>query len=151
VQFLPPRREFVVLVRLSANQVKLYDKYLKDYVRLPPTLGSKDKIKSKEKVKGTENDKEKNDGNDESNDEDESSVGQKLFADYQTLMLVWQHPWLLKMHSARAKKQAVEGDTDESWFEDSSSDEGEESSSGKDDAGKSNGKASAARATRSAR
>ncbi|XP_033127122.1 transcriptional regulator ATRX-like [Anneissia japonica] len=73
--YLPPKYEYVISVRLSKIQIELYEKYLSTYAR----------------VDGGESLQRK---------------GMGLFADYQALMRIWTHPWVLRLSSIRDIKRA---------------------------------------------
>ena len=70
VKFLPPKYEYVISVRLSPLQIKLYEKYLELHRNNPNNLR-----------------------------------GASLFSDYQALMRIWTHPWVLKMDEIRQEKK----------------------------------------------
>ncbi|XP_061903970.1 transcriptional regulator ATRX-like isoform X3 [Entelurus aequoreus] len=75
-QFLPPKHEYVVAVRVSLLQYKLYSHYLHHVSGMSGQIG-------KEKVK----------------------IGANLFKDFQVLGRVWTHPWCLQLtHKAKEKK-----------------------------------------------
>ena len=75
VKYLPPKFEFVISIRLSPIQILLYEKYL-------------DKFSS----------------NPYSGRTDSTSVA-GLFSDYQALMRIWTHPWVLKLDEIRQEKK----------------------------------------------
>ena len=70
-KLLPPKHEYVLSVRLSELQMKLYEVYLK--LNMPT----------------------------ESNPYHCTS----LFSDYQCLMRIWTHPWVLKLDEIRQEKK----------------------------------------------
>ena len=72
-KLLPAKYEYVIAVRLSAIQIKLYETYLEQ-----------------EKSGG---------GNGNGN------KGAGLFTDYQALMRIWTHPWVLKLDEIRQEKK----------------------------------------------
>nr|XP_057943156.1 transcriptional regulator ATRX-like isoform X2 [Doryrhamphus excisus] len=75
-QFLPPKHEYVVAVRVSPLQYKLYSHYLQHVSGMSSQLGSA-------KMK----------------------VGANLFKDFQVLGRVWTHPWCLQLsHKAKEKR-----------------------------------------------
>lgn len=69
-QFLPPKHEYVLSVRISALQYKLYRYYL-DHIASVGSTTSKVKVKT----------------------------GANLFKDFQVLGRVWTHPWCLHLSS----------------------------------------------------
>lgn len=71
-KFLPPKYEYIVSVRLSPLQIKLYEKYLEMFV---------------------------------GNNSNPMARGTSLFSDYQALMRIWTHPWVLKMDEIRQEKK----------------------------------------------
>ena len=71
-KLLPPKQEYVINVRLSELQMKLYEEYIKNHTP-------------------TEN--------------NPLSHGTSLFADYQCLMRIWTHPWVLKLDEIRQEKK----------------------------------------------
>ncbi len=75
-KLLPPKHEYVIAVRLSKEQMELYEKYLDLNV-------TKDPLNPNRVI----------------------SKGATLFSDYQNLMRVWTHPWVLKMHEEREEKK----------------------------------------------
>jgi len=70
-KFLPPKHEYVISVRLSKVQIELYEKYLS---RLSSNVGD---------LSGM------------------TLGGSRIFTDYQNLMKIWTHPWVLKMDEIR--------------------------------------------------
>ena len=74
-KFLLPKHEYVIAIRLSKRQVDLYKKYLD---RLMSDMG-----------------------------EITGSVvrGARIFTDYQYLMKIWTHPWVLKMDEVRQENR----------------------------------------------
>lgn len=74
-KFLLPKYEYVVLVRLSKLQMELYDKYLQ---RLSA------------------------DGSDITGG---PIRGSRIFTDYQNLMKIWTHPWVLKLDEIRQENR----------------------------------------------
>jgi len=70
-KFLPPKHEYVISIRLSLVQVELYEKYLG---RLSSNVGDLTGMTLK---------------------------GSRIFTDYQNLMKIWTHPWVLKMDEIR--------------------------------------------------
>ncbi|XP_054610392.1 transcriptional regulator ATRX-like [Dunckerocampus dactyliophorus] len=76
IQFLPPKHEYVVAVRVSPLQYKLYSHYLQHVSGISSQIGSA-KLK----------------------------VGANLFKDFQVLGHVWTHPWCLQLsHKTKEKK-----------------------------------------------
>jgi transcriptional regulator ATRX len=71
-KFLPPKHEYVIAIRLSKVQMDLYDKYLE---RLQSSCGGD---LTGQVVRGA-----------------------RIFTDYQNLMKIWTHPWVLKMDEIR--------------------------------------------------
>ncbi|XP_061189382.1 transcriptional regulator ATRX-like [Saccostrea echinata] len=69
-KYLPPKHEYVIAVRLSPVQIRLYEKYLE-----MAGFGTDDAPKA--------------------------NRGARLFSDYQALMRIWTHPWVLKMDEIR--------------------------------------------------
>ncbi|XP_062594649.1 transcriptional regulator ATRX-like [Saccostrea cucullata] len=69
-KYLPPKHEYVIAVRLSPVQIRLYEKYLE-------LAGF-----------GTDS-------------APKANRGARLFSDYQALMRIWTHPWVLKMDEIR--------------------------------------------------
>ncbi|XP_053400537.1 transcriptional regulator ATRX-like [Mercenaria mercenaria] len=95
-KFLPPKFEYVISVRLSKVQMSLYEKYLE--MNVGGTTGTSE-IRSK---------------------------GARLFTDYQALMRIWTHPWVLKLDEIRQENKRQFDDTDDdddSFINDSGSDE----------------------------
>ncbi|CAH1777536.1 unnamed protein product [Owenia fusiformis] len=78
VKYLPPKLEYVVSIRLSPVQIKMYRQYLD--MNVDPT---QDKVK-----------------------------GARLFADYQQLMRIWTHPYVLKLHEVREENKRQFDDED---------------------------------------
>ncbi|XP_072040864.1 LOW QUALITY PROTEIN: uncharacterized protein [Amphiura filiformis] len=77
-KFLPPKHEYVLSVRLSPKQVKLYELYLGQYSGM------------------------KKDENGPMVQQRSTSV----FADYQSLMRIWTHPQVLKLNTIREENKA---------------------------------------------
>ncbi|KAM7397771.1 hypothetical protein PAMA_005884 [Pampus argenteus] len=67
-QFLPPKHEYVVAVRVSPLQYKLYRHYL-DHVAAVGSMTNRGKVRS----------------------------GANLFKDFQVLSRIWTHPWCLQL------------------------------------------------------
>ena len=67
-KFLPPKQEYVISVRLSDMQIKLYEEYLKRGGQVDGQITTR---------------------------------GAQLFKDYQSLMKIWTHPWVLKLAEIR--------------------------------------------------
>ncbi|XP_069002853.1 transcriptional regulator ATRX-like [Embiotoca jacksoni] len=81
-QFLPPKHEYVLAVRISPLQYKLYRFYL-DHVTGVGSLADKAKQR----------------------------IGANLFKDFQALGRVWAHPWCLQLSCiGRNKKNQVPGE-----------------------------------------
>ncbi|XP_061658924.1 transcriptional regulator ATRX-like isoform X1 [Syngnathoides biaculeatus] len=78
-EFLPPKYEYVVAVRLSPLQYKLYTHYLQHVSGFGSVIGTA-------KVK----------------------IGANLFKDFQALSRIWTHPWCLQL-SYKAKAQTLKG------------------------------------------
>ncbi|XP_033631300.1 transcriptional regulator ATRX homolog isoform X2 [Asterias rubens] len=76
-KFLPPKYEYVVSVRLSPVQIKMYELYLQ----------SQSRNDSGELMEGSA-----------------KGSGCGLFADYQQLMRIWTHPHVLKLNEIRQEK-----------------------------------------------
>ncbi|XP_051903435.1 transcriptional regulator ATRX-like isoform X3 [Hippocampus zosterae] len=75
-EFLPPKYEYVVAVRVSPLQYKLYNHYLQHVSGLGNVIGTT-------KMK----------------------IGANLFKDFQVLSRVWTHPWCLQLsYKAKEKK-----------------------------------------------
>ncbi|XP_019719517.1 transcriptional regulator ATRX-like [Hippocampus comes] len=75
-EFLPPKYEYVVAVRVSPLQYKLYNHYLQHVSGLGNVIGTA-------KMK----------------------IGANLFKDFQVLSRVWTHPWCLQLsYKAKEKK-----------------------------------------------
>uniref|UniRef100_T1IWW8 ATP-dependent helicase ATRX n=1 Tax=Strigamia maritima TaxID=126957 RepID=T1IWW8_STRMM len=85
--FLPPKYEYVISIRLSEVQVKLYKHFL-DHLARGKMSGSK---------------------------------GSGLFADYQGLMKIWTHPYVLKLAEIRDENKAMYN-SDDSFIDDESCD-----------------------------
>ncbi|XP_059207440.1 transcriptional regulator ATRX-like [Centropristis striata] len=76
-QFLPPKHEYVLAVRVSPVQYKLYRYYL-DHVTGMGSMTNGVKVK----------------------------IGANLFKDFQVLSRIWTHPWCLQLnHISRENKQ----------------------------------------------
>ena len=79
-KFLPPKEEYVISVRLSPLQIELYEKYMETFrseeTKAANETGEAFKIR-----------------------------GASLFTDYQALMRVWTHPWVLKLSAIRQEKK----------------------------------------------
>ena len=76
-KFLPPKHEYVISVRLTSVQIKLYELYLQ----------SQSRNNSGELIEGSS-----------------KGSGAGLFADYQQLMQIWTHPHVLKLSEIRQEK-----------------------------------------------
>jgi transcriptional regulator ATRX len=74
-KFLGPKLEYVVLVRLSPLQITLYEKYL---------VGASASVEGHAEMLGR---------------------GGRLFNDYNFLMRICAHPWLLKLHEVREENK----------------------------------------------
>ena len=85
-KLLPPKHEYVISVRLSPIQIELYEKYLE--LHKPPEKG-------------------------EAGGSGNGTNTFSLFSDYQSLMRIWTHPWVLKLEEARQEKRVRL--TCESW------------------------------------
>lgn len=72
--FLPPKNEYVLSIRLSEKQITLYKNYLVKQRGI-------ESINSLGKVHGTQ-----------------------LFNDFQMLARIWTHPWILKLNDDRVQK-----------------------------------------------
>ncbi|XP_062261393.1 transcriptional regulator ATRX-like [Platichthys flesus] len=75
-QFLPPKHEYVLAVRISPLQYKLYRYYLDHISGVGPMLNS---VKIK--------------------------IGANLFKDFQALGRIWTHPWCLQLSSTSKEKK----------------------------------------------
>ncbi|KAL3042493.1 hypothetical protein OYC64_020427 [Pagothenia borchgrevinki] len=75
-QFLPPKHEYVLAVRLSPHQYRLYRYYLDNIT----AMGSS---KNRANVK----------------------VGANLFKDFQVLSRIWTHPWCLQLNYISKRKK----------------------------------------------
>ncbi|XP_074649962.1 uncharacterized protein LOC141905101 [Tubulanus polymorphus] len=84
-RYLPPKFEYVVNIRMSPLQMDLYQKYL-------------------EKCGYNE---------DGGGGYMTMGKGARLFADFQKLMQIWTHPWVLKMDEVRQQNKRVVEDDDE--------------------------------------
>ncbi|KAI5742804.1 hypothetical protein M8J77_011475 [Diaphorina citri] len=94
--FLPPKYEYVISIKLTDLQIKLYSHYLQSHV---------------------------NTGDNKP----------RLFADYQTLKLVWTHPYALKSASVhRQKRQEAKLSDSEGSLRDFIDDDDEEEEDGSD-------------------
>ncbi|XP_040038973.2 transcriptional regulator ATRX [Gasterosteus aculeatus] len=79
-QFLPPKHEYVLAVRISPNQYKLYRHYL-DHVTGMGSMTNPGKART----------------------------GANLFKDFQVLSRIWTHPWCLQLsYSSKEKKSHYE-------------------------------------------
>ncbi|XP_076468089.1 uncharacterized protein LOC143298937 isoform X2 [Babylonia areolata] len=96
-KFLPPKQEYVISVRLSEVQIKLYEEYLKRNGQVEGQITTR---------------------------------GAQLFKDYQNLMKIWTHPWVLKLAEIRDESK-MKYDDEDSFIDDDASDE--EKSFGSDD------------------
>ncbi|XP_038056819.1 transcriptional regulator ATRX homolog isoform X2 [Patiria miniata] len=76
-KFLPPKHEYVISVRLTDVQIKLYELY----------LGSQSRNDTGQLIDGSS-----------------KGSGTGLFADYQQLMQIWTHPHVLKLSEIRQEK-----------------------------------------------
>lgn len=74
-KFLPPKFEYVIAVRLSKVQIELYRSY---FSMKGLMAGDNWTVITK---------------------------GAKLFSDYQALMKIWTHPWILKLDEIRAQNK----------------------------------------------
>ncbi|KAJ8266440.1 hypothetical protein GJAV_G00130440 [Gymnothorax javanicus] len=84
-KFLPPKHEYVLLVRVTPIQVKLYRFYLEHFTGADVcnSVGGR------------------------------SRVGAKLFQDFQVLSRIWTHPWCLQLaHIKKAVPQGVNNEDD---------------------------------------
>jgi len=79
-KYLPPKHEFVVSIRLSQVQIELYEKYL-GQLSLSSNVGD---------IAGM------------------TLRGARIFTDYQNLMKIWTHPWVLKMDEIRQENRVFE-------------------------------------------
>ncbi|KAL8573406.1 hypothetical protein ACOMHN_032421 [Nucella lapillus] len=96
-KFLPPKQEYVISVRLSSMQIKLYEDYLKRNGQVEGQITTR---------------------------------GAQLFKDYQNLMKIWTHPWVLKLAEIRDINK-MKYDDEDSFVDDEYTDE--EKSFGSDD------------------
>merc|ERR1712087_61122 len=108
-KFLPPKHEYVIKVRLSPLQIKLYTEYLDKFVH------KKDQPPEEKKKLG---------------------AGGRLFQDYQYLSRIWTHPHCLAIAQKRADirdqyKWIEESDADSDLM--TSSSEEDDASSSSDD------------------
>ncbi|XP_070197492.1 transcriptional regulator ATRX homolog isoform X3 [Littorina saxatilis] len=88
-KFLPPKQEYVISVRLSEVQMKLYEEYLRRSGQVEGQITTR---------------------------------GAQLFKDYQNLMKIWTHPWVLKMAEIRDELK-MKYDDEDSFIDDEYSDE----------------------------
>ncbi|XP_034060105.1 transcriptional regulator ATRX-like [Gymnodraco acuticeps] len=86
-QFLPPKHEYVLAVRLSPHQYRLYRYYLDNITAMG---SSRNRVNVK--------------------------VGANLFKDFQVLSRIWTHPWCLQLNyiSKRKKKDLLSKNTNKS-------------------------------------
>ncbi|KAJ4929776.1 hypothetical protein JOQ06_018797 [Pogonophryne albipinna] len=86
-QFLPPKHEYVLAVRLSPHQYRLYRYYLDNITAMG---SSRNRVNVK--------------------------VGANLFKDFQVLSRIWTHPWCLQLNyiSKRKKKDLLNKNTNRS-------------------------------------
>ena len=75
-KLLPPKHEYVISVRLSPLQIELYEKYL-SVTRSERGAGGAAQM----------------------------GAGASLFSDYQALMRIWTHPWVLRLDEIRQEKK----------------------------------------------
>ena len=75
-KLLPPKHEYVISVRLSPLQIELYEKYLSVTCRERGAGGAA-----------------------------QMGAGASLFSDYQALMRIWTHPWVLRLDEIRQEKK----------------------------------------------
>ncbi|XP_037603550.1 transcriptional regulator ATRX-like [Sebastes umbrosus] len=75
-QFLPPKHEYVLAVRISPQQYKLYRYYLDHFTG----VGSVPNIPR-------------------------MKIGANIFKDFQVLGRIWTHPWCLQLHYNRKEKK----------------------------------------------
>ncbi|XP_067663405.1 transcriptional regulator ATRX-like isoform X2 [Haliotis asinina] len=92
-KFLPPKFEYVISVRLSPVQIDLYEKYL-DLAGIGPDGGPPT-----------------------------VNRGARLFSDYQNLMKIWTHPWVLKLAEIRADNKMKYDDSEDSFIDNSTDEE----------------------------
>lgn len=76
-KFLPPKNEYVISVRLSKVQMELYERYLNTFTNRGMDSGPG------------------------------CNKGARLFSDYQNLMKIWTHPWVLRMDEIRQETKVV--------------------------------------------
>ena len=91
-EFLPPKSEYVLSIRLSEKQILLYSTYLVKQRGI-------ENINNLGKVQGSQ-----------------------LFADFQVLMRVWTHPWLLKINETRQQKNELKA-SEKNFINDEDDDE----------------------------
>ncbi|KAI4813930.1 hypothetical protein KUCAC02_003150 [Chaenocephalus aceratus] len=75
-QFLPPKHEYVLAVRLSPHQYRLYRYYLDNITAMG---SSRNRVNVK--------------------------VGANLFKDFQVLSRIWTHPWCLQLNNISKRKK----------------------------------------------
>ncbi|XP_070553271.1 transcriptional regulator ATRX homolog [Ptychodera flava] len=80
-KFLPPKHEYVISVRLSDVQIKLYEHYLRTISSAPSCGGS-------------------------------AGSGTSLFSDYNSLMRIWTHPYILRLGTIREQNRTKYYDSD---------------------------------------
>uniref|UniRef100_A0AAQ4NXQ7 DNA helicase n=1 Tax=Gasterosteus aculeatus aculeatus TaxID=481459 RepID=A0AAQ4NXQ7_GASAC len=83
-QFLPPKHEYVLAVRISPNQYKLYRHYL-DHVTGMGSMTNPGKART----------------------------GANLFKDFQVLSRIWTHPWCLQLSYSSKEKKANRGNNND--------------------------------------
>ena len=67
-----PKHEYIVAIRLTPVQIKLYEEYLRR------NFGGEATVR-----------------------------GGRLFSDYQALMRIWTHPWILKLDEIRQENKVL--------------------------------------------
>jgi transcriptional regulator ATRX len=94
MKFLPPKQEYVISVRLSPLQIELYNKYLAEFTSFENSRTEDAAAGSSSSAAATSGDG--NRGKFQCNG---------LFSDYQNLLRIWTHPWVLKLEEKRQDKK----------------------------------------------